>query len=120
MLDGDGMRARFERAYAERRKAGYQIPVGRGVWVFALSSGGQRPSDACRRWRGSRKPADRARPPRRHGARLRPLAHDVETDEDEESPLTIAEAKRRLALNFGVNPANVRITIEACAPPLKS
>ena len=34
---------------------------------------------------------------------------EAEADEDEEAPLTIAEAKSRLALNFGVDPANVKI-----------
>lgn len=31
---------------------------------------------------------------------------------DEEGPLTIAEAKRRLALSFGVDPSAIRITVE--------
>jgi hypothetical protein len=31
----------------------------------------------------------------------------------EEAPLSIAEAKRRLALAFGVTPANIKITVEA-------
>ena len=32
--------------------------------------------------------------------------------ENAEAPLTIAEAKKRLALSFGVDPEKVRITIE--------
>jgi hypothetical protein len=31
----------------------------------------------------------------------------------EEAPLTIAEAKRRLAIALGVDPANIKITVEA-------
>ena len=31
------MRARFDRAYAARIKAGYKIPLGRGVWVSLYS-----------------------------------------------------------------------------------
>jgi hypothetical protein len=39
----------------------------------------------------------------------RPVTLAVETIE---APLTIAEAKKRLALSFGVDPEKVRITIE--------
>ena len=38
-----------------------------------------------------------------------PAALAVETTE---APLTIAEAKKRLALSFGVDPEKVKITIE--------
>jgi hypothetical protein len=31
----------------------------------------------------------------------------------EDKPLTIAEAKRRLAMTLGVNPSSIKITVEA-------
>jgi hypothetical protein len=34
-------------------------------------------------------------------------------EEVEEAPLSIAEAKRRLAKTLGVDPANIRISVEA-------
>ncbi|RWP43947.1 MAG: hypothetical protein E5Y63_27310 [Mesorhizobium sp.] len=41
-------------------------------------------------------------------------AEAEETDEadTEDEPLTIAEAKRRLALTFGVSPASIKIIVE--------
>ncbi|HZR29907.1 MAG TPA: hypothetical protein VFA71_14105, partial [Terriglobales bacterium] len=33
MIEADEMRQRFDRAYSARLAAGYQIPLGRGVWV---------------------------------------------------------------------------------------
>jgi hypothetical protein len=41
--------------------------------------------------------------------------HDTPDDEfaAEEAPLSIAEAKRRLAITFGVDPASIKITVEA-------
>ncbi len=32
-IEGDDMRARFDRTYEARRKAGHQIHLGRGVWL---------------------------------------------------------------------------------------
>ena len=37
-IDGDEARARFNRAYEARKKAGHVIPVGRGVWVSLYNS----------------------------------------------------------------------------------
>ncbi len=33
MIEGDEMRARFDRAYAARKRAGYTMPIGRGIWL---------------------------------------------------------------------------------------
>ena len=51
-------------------------------------------------------------------ARAADLMEDIEpadqsTGQIPGASLTIAEAKRRLALTFGVDPSSVRITIEA-------
>lgn len=113
ILDDDDMRVRFDRAYAERRKAVYQIRVGRGVWGSLYHLEGNDPVThvgACAGRENSpiaRVPLDDMVPA------PAALAHHVKADEDKEAPLTIAEVKRRLALNFGVNPSNVKITIEA-------
>ena len=39
--------------------------------------------------------------------------HDDSADADHEPPLTIAEAKRRLAKSLGVEASRIKITVEA-------
>lgn len=115
MIDGDDMRDRFDRAYTERRKAGYQIPVGRGVWVSLYLPEGNDPVTHVGAGAGRDNPPLARIPLDAFTPEPQTVVSHVETesDEDEEAPLTIGEAKRRLALNFGVDPANVKITIEA-------
>lgn len=113
IIDGDDMRDRFDRAYAARLKAGHSIPVGRGLWLALYTP-------------------DEIDPPAHVGggaglvnppiARV-PLDNDVveqvvhsatrHVDVNVEDQLTIAEAKRRLAMTFGVDPSSVQITIAA-------
>jgi len=40
------------------------------------------------------------------------ISETAETD-NKDKPLTIAEAKRRLAQTFGVEPSSIKITVEA-------
>ncbi|OAM79650.1 hypothetical protein [Devosia elaeis] len=120
LVDGDEMRDRFNRAYDARKKAGHSIPVGRGVWVSLYLE-------------------DAIDPPTHVGAgaglKHKPIATvalspdmlssvDEQDDDsqasapssgnvDGEAPLTIAEAKRRLAQTFGVSEASIKITVEA-------
>jgi hypothetical protein len=42
-----------------------------------------------------------------------PKGPTVRAREDDEPPLTIPEAKRRLARFLGVDPSNIKITVEA-------
>jgi len=111
MIDGDDMRDRFNRAYAARKKAGHSIPVGRGVWVSLYLPEAQDPVSHIGAGAGLKFPAIATVP-------LNPdmIAAQAASDRDpqmEEAPLTIAEAKRRLAIALGVDPANIKITVEA-------
>jgi hypothetical protein len=113
MIDANEMQARFDRAYAARRKAGYTLPVGRGVWVSLYEHEANDPVTHVGAGAGlahppiARAPLTAERPT---GADEGPDAEEVEV---EEAPLTIAEAKRRLALSLGVNEADIKITINS-------
>lgn len=118
LFDGDDIRDRFDRSYAARRKAGHSIPVGRGVWVGLYEKEADEPPSFVGAGAGLVTPAFAVVPlnldedplavPTQPG-----LASQDSSVQLEEAPLTIAEAKRRLALTFGVEPSNVKITIEA-------
>ena len=112
MIDGGEMRDRFDRAYAARIGARHSIPLGRGVWLRLYIP-------------------DAADPPTHVGcgagldnaplARIPLKSEDGDADaipepakaDGDDKPLTIVEAKRRLALSLGVDPSNIRITVEA-------
>lgn len=106
MIDGDEMRERFDRTYRARLDAGHTIPVGRGVWVSMFVE------------------EDLAAPSTVGGGialNRKPLASvllgdddlDEPVDQPDEAPMTIAEAKRRLAQSLGVDPEKIKILIEA-------
>lgn len=106
MIDGDEMRERFNRTYRARLDAGHTIPVGRGVWVSMFVE------------------EDLAAPSTVGGGialNRKPLASvllgdddlDEPADQPDEAPMTIAEAKRRLAQSLGVAPEKIKILIEA-------
>ncbi len=111
MIEGDEMRARFDRAYAARKAAGFVLPKGRGIWVSLYEKESNDPVSHVGAGAGLAHPPI-ARVPltgekgAKAGKEMDPL--DVEM---EEAPLTIAEAKRRLALSLGVNEADIKITI---------
>lgn len=109
MIDGKEMLERFNRAYAARIKAGHRIPVGRGVWVPLYIRETNHP-----RYVGAGaglKYPPIATVPLEPEAQLE-LEKKAASGEDE-TPLSIAEAKRRLALSLGVDPAGIKITVEA-------
>jgi len=113
MVDGDEMRDRFNRAYRARLDAGHKIPVGRGVWVSmflpedpnAASSvgGGIALNREALLSMKLAAPADEDMP----DTSVKPFTPG------DEAPLTIAEAKRRLAQSLGVDAEKVKIVIEA-------
>jgi hypothetical protein len=112
LLPGDEMRDRFNRTYAARMKAGHIIPVGRGVWLSLYANESTHPVHLIGAGAGLKHPAFAKVP-------LDPatlISHDGELEEEEgkcnEAPLTIAEAKRRLAVTFNVDPANIKIIVE--------
>jgi hypothetical protein len=112
MIEGDEMRDRFDRAYAARMRANYSIPLGRGVWVALYIPEANDPPTHVGAGAGIDNPPI---------ARVPLEPDDTEADDASErgaspgdnEPLTIAEAKRRLAVSLGVDPSSIKITIEA-------
>jgi len=112
MIEADEMRQRFDRAYAARIASGRSIPLGRGVWVSLYRRETTNPVDNV----GAGAGLD-------HPPIARVLLEPEESDSDknvetkngdsQEKPLTIAEAKRRLAVTLGVDPSSIKITVEA-------
>ena len=117
LIDGDEMRSRFDRAYRARLDAGHSIPLGRGVWVSLYHEEVQDPVNRVGSGAGLAHPAILR--VRINGLGTTDEPEEVETndeavsDQEAEETLTIVEAKRRLALTFGVEPSSVKITIEA-------
>lgn len=132
LFDAEVVRERFDRAYAARLAAGHTVPHGYGLWIGLYTRDEPDPVSHVGGGLGKDYPAIAAIPLQA----LPPAAYDQEgpDDEDEDegdvavatvpaaaapaaepatAPLTIPEAKRRLALAFGVAPENVKITIEA-------
>jgi hypothetical protein len=110
------MRDRFNRAYAARKKAGHTIPIGRGVWVSLYLPEAKDPVSHIGAGAGLKYPAI-AKVPLSPELLAATKATNVEDEAErraaKEPPLSIAEAKRRLAITLGVDPANIKITVEA-------
>jgi hypothetical protein len=119
IIDGDEVRDRFNRAYAARKKAGHTIPIGRGVWVSLYLPESNDPVSHVGAGAGLKFPPIATVPltPELISAIEQSSGPgEVEThgaEVIEEAPLSIAEAKRRLAKTLGVSPENVKITVEA-------
>jgi hypothetical protein len=110
MMEADEMRLRFDRAYAARKAADYEIPLGRGVWVSLYDRDSTDPVTHVGAGAGLDHP-----PIAR--VQLEPEASDIGAEtkgsDNSDKPLTIGEAKRRLAMTLGVDPSNIKITVEA-------
>lgn len=117
LVDAVDLRARFDRAYKARLAAGRSIPLGRGVWLslyeredgsvtlVGAGAGLDVPQVA--------EPLDCAPPDDLQSDSEEVSAIDAKPTSDlDEPPLTILEAKRRLAVAFGVEPSAIRITVE--------
>lgn len=110
MLDGDDLRKRFDRAYKARLSEGHTIPIGRGVWLSLYREEGNDPIQLVGAGAGNLEPMlDRVPLNGNAGVAAAPPLADESADE----PLTIAEAKRRLAKTLGVEPSSIKITVEA-------
>jgi hypothetical protein len=116
MIPGDDMRSRFDRAFAARKKADYALPLGRGIWISLYEDEANSPVTHVGAGAGN------AYPPLGSVSLSKLSASSDEVDDEDgedisvasdaaEGPLTIAEAKRRLALTFGVGVDQVSITI---------
>lgn len=133
LFDADEVRKRFDRTYAARLAAGHTIPVGRGVWLgLYIPEGVEEPPSCVGGGIGNKYPPIAVIPftdvqaPSANGFENeaaddalqladRPAERPAERPAAPAAaaPLTIPEAKRRLAEAFGVSPENVKITIEA-------
>lgn len=120
LIDGDEVRSRFNRAYEARKNAGHKIPIGRGVWVSLYLPEANDPVSHVGAGVGLKFPpiATVALSPETEAAAdLSVSDSDGDTgsvpDLSGEAPLSIAEAKRRLAATFGIDPSSIKITVEA-------
>jgi hypothetical protein len=113
MIEGDEMRARFDRAHAARKAAGFVMPKGRGIWVSLYETESNDPVSHVGAGAGLAHPAIAKVP--LTGAIDANVGEEIDPKgvEVEEPPLTIAEAKRRLASSLGVNEADIKITISS-------
>lgn len=110
MLGGDEMRDRFNRAYAARKRAGHTIPIGRGVWVSLYIPESNDPVSHVGAGAGLKTPPIATIPLVYDARPVIETAADVENDFE---PLSIPEAKRRLAITLGVKPENIKIMVDA-------
>lgn len=120
LIPGDEARDRFDRAYAARDKAGHTQPCGRGIWLSLYDR--ETPNGPVA-YVGSGMGLD-YKPLLVHDLTKDPLAADggragavddprpTGHNRDADDPLTISEAKRRLAQALGVPESAIRITVE--------
>lgn len=113
MLSGDEMRDRFDRAYAASLEAGHSIPIGRGVWLPLYIQEANDPPARVGAGAGLIHPPVARVPFGGDGSSDEAVEPTSYADDGVEAGLTFAEAKRLLALSLGIDPANVKITIEA-------
>lgn len=116
LIDGDEMRERFDRAYIARKKAGYVMHQRRGVWLSLYEDEATLPVSLVGAGAGIKHRPITSVPLTEIGINPPPIpGRNEELDdcdvEHEEAPLTIAEAKRRLALTLGVSEFAITITI---------
>jgi len=122
-FDGADIRARFDRAYAARKAAGHSLPLARGIWIPLYKDDDGTPTNVG--GGAGNDPASRLAcvwlldgPPEADvveggSALVGTPASPAVDGAAGEKPLTIAEAKRRLALTFGVPETSIRISVEA-------
>ena len=112
LIDGDEMRDRFNRTYAARKKAGHTIPEGQGVWLALYAPEAQDPPSFVGAGAGLKHPPIAVVPLEPEAVQA-VQAQAAAAVPEVELPLTIPDAKRRLAATFGVSPDNIKITVEA-------
>ncbi len=111
LIDGDEVRERFNRAYEARKIAGHKIPIGRGVWVSLYIPEATDPVSHVGAGAGLKFPPIAIVPLLPESAAKDETASSPHSSD--EAVLSIAEAKRRLAATFGVDPSSIKITVEA-------
>ena len=113
MIEGNEMRNRFNRAYAARKRAGHTIPIGRGVWVSLYLPESPNPVSHVGAGAGVKFPPIATVPLNSDSDVVLKTEADNGPSPGGDAPLTIADAKRQLAITLGVDPANIKITVEA-------
>jgi hypothetical protein len=115
IIEAKEMRERFDRAYAARRAAGHDIQLGRGLWISLYQDEATSPVQLVGAGAGIAHPAVAQVPLDGNSPEIGAPANAVShrADEKSDEPLTIAEAKRRLALSLGVDASTIKITVEA-------
>ena len=118
MIDANEMRDRFDRAYAARRAAGHSLPEKRGVWVSLYEEESTHPASRVGAGAGIAHPPIARVPLDEVDAQATTPPPPLEKQQAnasnaDEEPFTIAEAKARLARMLGVDPASIKITVEA-------
>lgn len=122
MIPGDDARKLFDRAYEARKRAGFVLPEGRGIWLSLYDTEASEPVSFVGAGMGlAHKPLTVLDLSRLNLPGGGEEPDDDETEEERteapvvataEGPLTIADAKRRLAESLGVPESAIRITIE--------
>ena len=122
MIPADDARKRYNRAYDARRAAGHTLPVGRGIWLSLYDKEAANPVSYVGAGMGVDYPPLALINISKDG--LPQGGDEVDDDMAEEDaalspdstaealPLTIPEAKRRLAEALGVPETAIKITIE--------
>lgn len=115
MFDQTEVRARFDRAYAQRLNAGRSITIGRGVWISLYEKDDGSPTLAGAGLGKDFPPIAKVPLENRELSASQPVGPGAQTPQGdgEVQPLTISQAKRGLALTFGVDPSRIKITVEA-------
>ncbi len=128
LLDAEEMRSRYDRAYTARKKADYSIPIGRGIWLSLYDKETNYPVTLVGAGAGLDHPPIAKVPlTAQDGEGLSQMKDELDPEDVElerlsaaspeqtqparEAPLTIREAKRRLALSLGVDEDAITITI---------
>jgi hypothetical protein len=93
-------------------KAGYRIPFGRGIWVPLYFPEANDPVTHVGGGAGLKFPAIATVSLRQHTVVQGEKPSDDEVSKDDEAPLTISDAKRRLAATLGVSESNIKIMVE--------
>lgn len=114
LIDGNEMRARFDRAYEARKRAGYTMHPGRGIWISLYAEEVNSPTTLVGAGAGLVHPpiakVSLAIPQEERAVIQTEEGSDLKIH-DSEPLLTIREAKRKLALSLGVDENDITITI---------
>lgn len=116
LIDGDEMRDRFDRSYKARIDAGHVIPAGRGMWLSLyeqeqndvptlVGAGAGLDNPPALRVPLGQEDKDES------AAEIEVVAAEAILP-DSNPQLSIADAREQLAKTFGVDPSNVKISIE--------